>query len=145
MKLIYVISSERVDGNLTDGWDNVVLRIHVVCKPYLRTPCISPQRQPLGEPIAHRGGQALLRFRPGCLSFTSSLGERPAVHAVLSAAEAEAEFPAVAALAGAARTSSPSLPGRCHVACLLDRSRPLTAARGHRSCTCCRTSGESSF
>ena len=108
VKLIYVLGSERVDGNVTDGWDNVMLRIHVVCTPCLRTPCISPQRQPLGEPIAHRGGQALLRFRPGCLSFTSSLGERPAVHAVLSAAEAEAEFPAVAAFASAAGTSSPA-------------------------------------
>ena len=55
VQLIYVLSSERVDGNVTDGWDNVVLHVQVVCTPCLRTPCISPQRQPLGEPIAHGG------------------------------------------------------------------------------------------
>jgi hypothetical protein len=79
MQLIDVVSGERVDGNVTDGWDNVMLRVEVVCTPRLRAPCTSPQGQPLGEPIADRGGQSSPPFRSGCLSFTSSLGERPAV------------------------------------------------------------------
>jgi hypothetical protein len=145
VQLIDVVSCEPVDGNVTDGWDNVMLRVEVVCTPRLRAPCTSPQGQPLGEPIADRGGQSSPPFRSGCLSFTSSLGERPAVHAVLSAADAEADFPAVAPFARAPGTSPPSFPGRCHVACLLDRWSPAGRCSGSSSMQSCLTPGESSF
>jgi hypothetical protein len=113
---IDVISRERVDGDVANGWDDVMLRVHVVCTAGLRAPCASPQGQPLGEPIADSGGESTLPVRSGCLPVAACLGEGAAVHAVLSAAEAEAELPAVAPLESATGTASPSSTGCCHVA-----------------------------